>query len=124
MRYTILDEDAEGVSHFQEADFLLEDTHFAPPAAPMLLSEKIPASALVALTLPAGWVGVPHNSPLEQVAFILRGQFRVEAGDGEVRDFGPGDIFWMKDVSGGGHGSRAMNGEPVDMMVVQFPTGG
>lgn len=121
MIYTILDEDENGVSFFRDADFFMAEVQFAPPAAPMLLSEAIPVRAMVALTLPAGWTGVQHKSPCAQVAFILDGLFRVEAGTGEVRDFGPGGIFWMQDVKGGGHASRAMDGKPVHMAVVQFP---
>ncbi|MCA8884593.1 MAG: hypothetical protein KDA50_12735 [Rhodobacteraceae bacterium] len=121
MNYSILDEDADGVSFFRDETFAMSEIQFAPPAEPMLLSDGVPAEAMVALTLPAGWYGVPHKSPRSQVALILSGVMRVEAGNGDVRDFGPGGMFWMRDVSGGGHASRAMNGDPVHMMIVQFP---
>lgn len=124
MKYTILDEDDAGVSFFRDAAFDLDETHFAPPAAPLLLSEDVPAKNMLALTLPAGWIGVPHPSPCAQVAVIMEGLFRVEAGNGEVRDMGPGSVLWMKDIHGSGHSSRAMDGKPVQMMLVQFPAEG
>lgn len=122
MEYTILDEDEAGISFFRDSDFELQETHFAPPAAPLLLSAEVPASTMLALTLPAGWIGVLHPSPCSQVAVILEGLFRVEAGSGEVRDMGPGSVFWMRDIHGSGHSSRAMDGAPVKMMLVQFPS--
>ncbi|WP_170325199.1 cupin domain-containing protein [Ruegeria arenilitoris] len=120
MRYSILLEDAEGVSYFEDRDVDLDLKTFAPPAAPFYASDAYDASRFVFLTLPAGWKGVPHRSPKRQLATVLSGTFRVQAGSGEVRDFTAGDLFWAEDVTGTGHASSAEGGEPVNLMVTQF----
>lgn len=121
MKYAVLLEDEAGVSRFvdREAELPLQD--FVPPAAPLMISDAMPASSFVFLTLPAGWQGVRHRSPQRQIAAILSGYFRVRAGSGEVRDFRSGDLFWMEDTTGDGHESSAEGGEPVNMMIVQTP---
>ena len=120
MRYAILLEDADGLSYFEDraADLVLKN--FVPPAAPLEISGQIPASGFVFLTLPAGWRGVRHRSPHRQIAAILSGRFRVEAGSGEIRDFTAGDLFWMEDISGSGHVSSAEGGEPASMIITQL----
>lgn len=120
MRYSILLEDADGISYFEDREADLELKTFAPPAEAFLVSEKFDASQFVLLTLPAGWKGVPHRSPARQLATVLSGTFRVQAGSGEIRDFTAGDLFWAEDVTGTGHGSSAEGGEPVTLMVTQF----
>ncbi|MGG7646375.1 hypothetical protein ACQ5SP_16315 [Rhodovulum sp. YNF3179] len=120
MRYSILLEDADGVSYFEdrEADLRLQD--FVPPASPPQISDRVPAVGFVFLTLPAGWKGVQHRSPHRQIAAILSGSFRVEAGNGEGRVFTAGDLFWMEDTSGSGHISSAEGGMPVSMVITQL----
>ena len=120
MRYSILLEDAEGVSYFEdrEADLSLQD--FVPPAAPLRISERLTAAGFVFLSLPVGWKGVQHRSPHRQIAAILSGTFRVEAGSGEVREFTAGDLFWMEDTAGTGHISSAEGDEPANMVITQL----
>ena len=120
MRYSILLEDAKGVSYFEdrEADLRLQD--FVPPAAALQISNPLPAVGFVFLTLPVGWEGVQHRSPHRQIAAILSGSFRVEAGTGEVRVFKAGDLFWMEDTTGAGHISSAEGGVPVSMVITQL----
>ncbi|NDR56457.1 hypothetical protein [Aliiruegeria sabulilitoris] len=120
MQYSILLEDAEGVSYFEDRTVDVPFREFAPPAAPLQISELYPATGFVFLTLPAGWKGVQHRSPRRQIAAILSGRFRVEAGSGEVRDFTAGDLFWMEDTTGAGHVSSAEDGVPATMVITQL----
>jgi hypothetical protein len=120
MRYALLLEDENGVSYFEDREVDLELKTFAPPAAPFHVSGTFDASRFVFLTLPAGWKGVQHRSPERQLATVLSGTFRVQAGSGEIRDFTAGDLFWAEDVTGTGHASSAEGGEPVNLMVTQF----
>ena len=120
MRYAILLEDENGRSYFEdrEADLPLKD--FVPPASPLRISDQLPAEGFVFLTLPAGWKGVRHRSPHRQIAAVLSGTFRVQAGSGEVRDFKAGDLFWMEDTTGEGHVSSAEGGVPATMVITQL----
>jgi hypothetical protein len=45
----------------------------------------------------------------------------VEAGDGEVREFGAGAIWRMEDVSGSGHTTTVLGEEDVRLAIVQLP---
>ena len=86
----------------------------------MLSSEPEVCANLRYLILPAGWGGAQHPSPRRQVAFCLSGRLRVEAGDGEIREFGAGAIWRMEDVSGDGHTTTVLGDEDVKLAIVQF----
>jgi hypothetical protein len=116
-----LTEDALGVSHFSDVGVPLDAGSFAPPAPPMPISAVEPATGLLYLILPAGWGGAQHPSPRRQVAFCLSGRLRVEAGDGEVREFGAGAIWRMEDVAGAGHRTTVIGEEDVRLAIVQLP---
>jgi len=120
MRYAILLEDKNGVSYFEDREAELPLKDFVPPAAPLRISDQLPASGFVFLTLPSGWQGIRHCSPHRQIAAILSGRFRVEAGSGEVREFTAGDLFWMEDTTGKGHLSSAEGDEPATMVITQL----
>jgi hypothetical protein len=114
-------EDEVGVSHFTDAQVPLNAGAFAPPAPPMPISATEPATGLLYLVLPAGWGGAQHPSPRRQVAFCLSGRLRVQAGDGEVREFGVGAIWRMEDVAGTGHTTTVLGDEDVRLAIVQLP---
>jgi hypothetical protein len=120
MRVLALTEDAGGLSHFSDLAVPLRADAFAPPAPPMPVSAIEAASGLLYLILPAGWGGAQHPSPRRQVAFCLSGRLRVEAGDGEVREFGAGAIWRMEDVSGSGHTTTVLGDEDVRLAIVQL----
>lgn len=116
-----LTEDSEGVSHFSDLAVPLHALDFAPPAPAMPISAAQAATGLLLLILPAGWGGAKHPSPRRQVAFCLSGRLRVEAGDGEVREFGAGAIWRMEDVSGSGHTTTVLGEADVRLAIVQLP---
>lgn len=116
-----LTEGTDGLSRFSDLHVPLSPGGFAPPAPPMPVSEVEPATGLLYLVLSAGWGGAQHPSPRRQVAFCLSGRLRVEAGDGEVREFGTGAIWQMEDVSGSGHTTTVIGDEDVRLAIVQLP---
>ena len=46
-----------------------------------------------------GW----HNAPRRQWCITLSGSVDIGIGDGTIRTFGPGDVFFAEDVNGQGH---------------------
>ncbi len=120
MDYLYLTEGPDGISFFEERAFALTEGDFAPPAPPMLLSEALSADKVLMLTLPAGWGGAQHRSPREQIAFCLSGRLRVEAGSGDVREFGAGAIWWMADTGGSGHTTTVLGDEDVRLAIAQL----
>jgi quercetin dioxygenase-like cupin family protein len=121
IRLLHLTEDADGVSHFADVSVPLDAGAFAPPAPPMPISATEAATGLLYLILPAGWGGAKHRSPRRQVAFCLSGRLRVQAGDGEVREFGAGAIWRMEDVRGSGHTTTVLGDQDVRLAIVQLP---
>lgn len=115
-----LTEDAAGVSHFSDLAVAFEAADFAPPAPAMGVSAGEPAARLLYLSLPVGWTGARHASPRRQVGICLRGRMRVEAGDGEIREFGPGAVWRMEDVTGSGHVSSVVGDEAVQLAIIQL----
>jgi hypothetical protein len=61
---------------------------------------------------------VRRNAPERRFIIHLRGSVEVQASDGEVRRFGPGDIVLLEDTTGAGHTTRALNGEARDTLFV------
>lgn len=120
MEYLLLTEGADGISFFEDHCFDLTPTDFAPPAPEVLLSKALATGACVFLTLPVGWGGAQHPSPHNQIAFVLSGHGRIQAGNGETRDFGPGTIWWMADTNGSGHKTTVLGDQPVNLAIVQL----
>jgi len=120
MQFLHLTEDADGVSYFADAEIDLHPGDFAPPAPAMLMSATESCARMLFLTLPVGWGGAKHPSPCRQIGLCLSGRMRVEAGDGEMREIGPGGIWRMEDVTGSGHHSEVIGDVPVKLAIVQL----
>ncbi len=101
--YTRLFTGSSGASHFASVDVALDATDFAPPAAPLHVSEAHDAKRFFFVGAPMGWDGDWHPAPARQFVFCLSGAFEVTASDGESRSFGPGDVLLLEDTEGEGH---------------------
>ena len=100
--------DDEGASHFDVVELPLQMVRYAPTVPAFGASSPLPAhDALFASTEP-GWSGDWHPSPSRQLYIVLRGEAEIEASDGEMRRFGPGDYALVEDTTGVGHRSRVV----------------
>jgi hypothetical protein len=108
LRFLRLYSDDAGISHFAPIDIALASREFAPPAAPFGVSELEAASRHGFLSLPAGWVGELHPSPIRMWVVVLSGEMEFEAGDGAKHLLGPGNSLLLEDTTGMGHGSRVL----------------
>ncbi len=57
-----------------------------------------------------------HNAPARQLVVVLRGGIEVETTDGECRQWQAGDVFLPADVSGRGHRTRTLGGQPARLL--------
>jgi len=121
VKYSRLYADAEGDSHFEDVEVSLAASDYAPPAPPINVSDPCPARQLIFLAVPPGWTGDWHPSPAKQFMFFITGQLEIEASDGQVRVFSPGDIGLGEDVRGKGHRSRVVGNCDVSAVIVQMP---
>ena len=64
------------------------------------------------VVLPAGWVGIWHESPEPQWGIPLSGRWFIETRDGKRVEMGPGDIHRGADIGTAGqqgHSSGRMD---------------
>ena len=113
--------DEAGESHWRDEQVELEERTFAPPAKEIEISEPMAATQSLFLRLRAGWNEPIHPTPIKQMLICLRGQVRVTASDGDHRDIGPGDVWYMEDTSGRGHHTEVTSEEDFETVIVQFP---
>ena len=114
----VVDENTE--SCFEEADVEMALTDFAPPAAPMGVSDFQPARRWGFLRLPLGWDGRWHPTPVRQLIVCLTGKFEMTVGSGQSRIFGPGEIVLLEDTQGRGHVTKVVGNREVECLSVQL----
>ena len=86
--------DALGESRFETTTMPMALKEFAPPAAPLYVSDPQPTQNYVILEAGAKWGGaVPHPSPARMMAFSLLGRTRVTASSGEFVYIRLGRLF-------------------------------
>jgi mannose-6-phosphate isomerase-like protein (cupin superfamily) len=117
VRYVRLYTGGDGQARFEDSEFTLAPTEFAPPAPPVNVSEPVSASAFMVLRSPAGWTDAEHPAPARQFMIVLEGLLEVSAG-GETRRLSPGDMLLVEDTTGPGHGSTVL--EDLAMAVVRL----
>jgi hypothetical protein len=61
-----------------------------------------------------------HPAPRRQFILCMAGIVEIELGDGEKRQFGPGDVYLADDLTGEGHIHREIEG-PLTHAWVHLP---
>lgn len=112
--------DAAGESHWQDIDIPLQERVFAPPAKGIEISEPQPVKQTMFLRLRSGWNEPAHPTPVRQKLVCLSGSIRVTASDNDIRDIGPGDVWYMEDTHGKGHHAAVTSEEDFECVIVQF----
>ncbi|MBI2785516.1 MAG: hypothetical protein HYX60_04075 [Legionella longbeachae] len=109
--YTILLTDKDGNSYFKEA------TEELNPAKVGFTSHMIPTHNVFFGKGPnkeQDW----HNPAQKLFIIILSGVMQIETSHGEIKNFSPGDILLVKDLTGKGHKTRTLNGESVNYLAI------
>ncbi|MFY9694141.1 MAG: hypothetical protein WAK35_10405 [Xanthobacteraceae bacterium] len=114
--------DAMGESRFETSTMPMALKDFAPPAAPLSVSDTQPAQSYVILEVGAKWGGaVPHPSPARMMAFSLSGCTRVTASSGESHTFVAGDCLLHDDTTGKGHSTEVISDVPARWVFIRLP---
>ena len=94
----------DGVSHFRDVDVPLSAL-----SADQDASDPLVAAAMVFQRTGPDYV---FNNPAPRRHFVINicGTLEIEAGDGEVRRFGPGSVFLADDTTSTGHKTRVVDG--------------
>ena len=112
MRYTRVFSDADGETHFAEAETAGETGQAAESDLVGTVSETFPVTGVYFREVIEESSPVPHNAPFPLFIIGLRGTFSVEVSDGEMREFPPGSVVLVEDTTGKGHTTRRVGGEP------------
>ena len=120
LRFQRLYSDADGESHWEDVDVVLQERSFAPPAKAIEISEPEKVENVLFLRLKAGWDEPIHPTPVSQKLICRSGTAQVTASDGEVRKIGPGDVWHMEDRRGRGHRTVVTSEEDFEALIVQY----
>jgi quercetin dioxygenase-like cupin family protein len=77
-----------------------------------------PATGVIFTRMAAGTFVDWHNAPRRQYVITLAGGVEIGLGDGSLHRFGPGEGILAEDLTGKGHTTRAVGGEPRVMMII------
>jgi hypothetical protein len=97
--------DPDGVTHFKDVKVDLQAESFAPPAAPLYIGGKLPASSVFFGGFDSRWGAsdlekrLNHPTPATQFGVVLQGVFSITTTDGETRRLSPGNVFRLEDTS-------------------------
>lgn len=113
MKITRLYTGDDGESHFEDVEVQLQDTEGTSRR-----SEHIKATGIY-FTENDGKLNINwHNAPRRQYVIMLEGGLEMEVGDATKRQFGVGGIFLAEDITGRGHNTRTVNGQPMKAICV------
>lgn len=104
MNATRIHADADGVTRFEDITIPLHDAGDIGR-----LSADLPAGAVVFRETDDTYDYDWHPAPRRQWIVLLDGRIEVETGDGEIREFGSGDILLLEDTQGRGHRTRQLS---------------
>ena len=121
--YTRIYSDDDGLSHFEDLDFEYADLAGAqtPVAHGVSAASASPGDVKGAMFRRfALGNSSKHPAPRRQYAVVLSGSLVIQTGDGEERQFGPGQVLLLDDTMGEGHLSTFGHEEPCKCMIVHI----
>ena len=81
------------------------------------------ATGIAFRVAPPGYVLDWHCAPRRQYSISLSGTAEIEVGDGTVVRVEPGDVVLAEDLTGRGHVTRVIGGEPRVYAIVPLTDG-
>ncbi|MGL4401642.1 MAG: hypothetical protein ACRCXD_17415 [Luteolibacter sp.] len=104
MNATRIHSDAAGITHFEDFEIPLNDRGDIGR-----LSADLPAQAIVFRETDESYDFDWHPAPRKQWIILLDGKIEIETGDGEIREFGSGDVLFVEDTQGRGHKTKQLS---------------
>lgn len=109
MRFTVINTDHNGETHFAVEEVAERSLPLGPPPNPAgQMSDLGAVSTMFVIQFKAGTEAPAHNAPQPYVCILLGGEGEVVASDGETRHFRAGDLLLCNDLTGKGHITRAI----------------
>ncbi|MCX6385293.1 MAG: hypothetical protein NTV40_01430 [Solirubrobacterales bacterium] len=104
MSYVRIYADETGETHFE--DVVVERNEETYALGEWLISLPYPVKDMRFRRAVVEYPDEPHVAPARQFLVALAGLTEMEVSDGEVRQFGPGTVVLVEDVTGKGHTTR------------------
>jgi uncharacterized cupin superfamily protein len=86
-----------------------------------LFSEPVGAKAVFFREIPPGYHYTWHNVVCREYVVTIEGEAEIEAGSGEKRRFGKGDVLLAEDMTGKGHRTRSIGRKVWRQIFVTLP---
>ncbi len=86
-----------------------------------LFSEPAAAKAVFFREIPPRYEYPWHNVVCREYVVTIEGRAEIEAGSGEKRRFGRGDILLAEDLTGKGHRTRSIGRKPWRQIFITLP---
>lgn len=110
---------ADGNSRFADDVWTVFEGDFTPPSpAGYSVTDTMPATGVLMMHHPAGYVDEWHCAPRPVLGTVLNGSVRILTGDGDERTLSPGDQFLAVDLTGTGHKMEETKGGPYDLALI------
>jgi quercetin dioxygenase-like cupin family protein len=100
---------SDGGSRFEDLNIPFPQPYVDEFGNTYHLTRAFAASGVI-VDLPHGLNQDWHVAPSRQIVVVLCGRLEVETTDGQVRRWGPGDMFMADDPKGKGHRTRVIEG--------------
>jgi len=116
--YTRIYTDTGGETHFEDVTLPTTQQQSPVSTAQALLAAPIPTGQATFRTVVEDHPPEPHCAPRRQFVINLRGTSQVEVSDGEVREFPPGAVVLVDDLTGKGHTTRRVGDVPRETLML------
>ena len=108
----------DGATHFDDVAVSMAPAVYVPGIPLVDVARPEPVTALTFSHLETGYISDWHPAPRRQFVFIASGSMELTVTDGGTREFGPGSVFFVEDITGEGHKTRVLgSGECVFITV-------
>jgi quercetin dioxygenase-like cupin family protein len=109
MKFTTIQADGQGETHFGVRDIPDREVPFGPPPNRTgRMTDFGAVTTMFVFSVPAGTNVPAHNAPQPYICISLSGEGEIVTSDGEARRFRPGDVLFCDDLTGKGHVTRAI----------------
>ncbi|MBL6751333.1 MAG: hypothetical protein ISP90_12460 [Nevskia sp.] len=115
-------ETPDGGSRFEQRELPFPKTFTDEYGNDYQLGEPFDVGSAIFAELPHGLDQSWHGAPNRQLVLVLTGRLEVETTDGQIRRWGPGQVFMADDTGGKGHKTRVLEG-PARLLFLRMPEG-
>lgn len=95
-----------------ETRFVDETISYAKTSGPIRVTETLPAVSISFRWTPADFDFDFHPSPRRRLVFVTEGTLDITPSNDAPRTFRTGDLLEIRDLTGRGHRSRSIGGNP------------